>query len=344
MVHGISLREGRAEWYRNRYVGSTAVSAVLGRPDVPGRNWNGSTFGPNTNVGGFAGTTWAMVEAGGCPVELSHDLETLGRNDFYGTLPGAFSAHPKVDPVTGGTTATYGAGDAPFGVIVAFGSVWVANSAAGTVSRLSTTNGSPVATITVGTGPMFFAAGFDSIWVTNINSSSNTSTVSRSDPTDNSVTPISGVSRPVGITAGATHIWVANNTVGNNTVSKIDPATNAVVATANVVERPYAVAAGFDHIWVTSQITGSLSKIDPATNAVVATLTGVGGGSYGVAAGSGSMWVTHYGSGTVSRINPTNNTVTETFPVGTTPWGIAADNTAVWVANYGSSNIAQIAT
>ena len=101
MVHGIRLREGRAEWYRNRYVGSSHVSAVRGRPDIDGRNWNGSPIGPNTNVGTFAGTTWAMVEAGGCPVELTEELETVGRNDFFGTLPGAFTAHPKIDPDTG---------------------------------------------------------------------------------------------------------------------------------------------------------------------------------------------------------------------------------------------------
>jgi len=101
MVHGIRLREGKAEWYRNRFVGSSAVSAARGIADIPGPNWNASPGGPNTNVGGFAGTTWAMVEAGSCPVELTYELETIGRNDFYGTLPGAFSAHPKVDPATG---------------------------------------------------------------------------------------------------------------------------------------------------------------------------------------------------------------------------------------------------
>lgn len=101
MVHGVRLRDGRAEWYRNRYVGSKSLSESRNDPDIPGRNWNDGPGGPNTNVGGFAGTTWAMVEAGNCPVELTYELETVGRNDFFGTLPGAFTAHPKVDAETG---------------------------------------------------------------------------------------------------------------------------------------------------------------------------------------------------------------------------------------------------
>ncbi len=101
MVHGVRLNDGKAEWYRNRYVGSTVVQAHRDQPDIGGPNWNDSTSGPNTNVGGFAGKTWAMVEAGGVPVELSYELETVGRNDFEGTLPGAFTAHPKYDPRTG---------------------------------------------------------------------------------------------------------------------------------------------------------------------------------------------------------------------------------------------------
>jgi carotenoid cleavage dioxygenase len=101
MVHGIRLDEGRAAWYRNRYVGSTHISALRGEADIAGPNWNDNPIGPNTNVGGFAGTTWAMVEAGGCPVELTYELDTVGRNDFHGTLPGAFTAHPKIDPDNG---------------------------------------------------------------------------------------------------------------------------------------------------------------------------------------------------------------------------------------------------
>ena len=36
MVHGIRLGGGRAEWYRNRYVGSKQLSEFRGTPDIPG--------------------------------------------------------------------------------------------------------------------------------------------------------------------------------------------------------------------------------------------------------------------------------------------------------------------
>ena len=98
MVHGIRLLEGEAKWYRNRYVGSTELSKFRGQDDIPGYNWNAGSGGPNTNVGGFAGKTWAMVEAGGCPVELDYELETLGRNNFEGTLQGLSQRIPRLTP------------------------------------------------------------------------------------------------------------------------------------------------------------------------------------------------------------------------------------------------------
>ncbi|PUA81448.1 carotenoid oxygenase family protein [Nocardioides currus] len=89
MVHGVRLRDGKAEWYRNRWV----------RPAA-------SDFAANTNVLEHAGRTLALVEAGSPPYELTHDLETVGPFDFCGTrspLPGraGFTAHPHEDPATG---------------------------------------------------------------------------------------------------------------------------------------------------------------------------------------------------------------------------------------------------
>lgn len=100
MVHGIRLCDGRADWYRNRWVRSTAVSEARGEAPAPGERYGGMETA-NTNVIGHAGRTYAIVEAGARPVELSDELETICHSDFDGTLPHGFSAHPKRHPSTG---------------------------------------------------------------------------------------------------------------------------------------------------------------------------------------------------------------------------------------------------
>jgi 8'-apo-carotenoid 13,14-cleaving dioxygenase len=100
MVHGLRIERGRARWYRNRWVRSTEVTAAFDEPRTPGpRHAEPDTV--NTNVIGFAGRIWALVEAGSTPVLLDDTLGTLAYDDFRGTLRGAFSAHPHLDPQTG---------------------------------------------------------------------------------------------------------------------------------------------------------------------------------------------------------------------------------------------------
>jgi carotenoid cleavage dioxygenase len=101
MVHGVRLRGGRAEWYRNRWVRSAEVTKALGEPSRPGPVHAGFDFAANTHVIGQAGRTFAIVEAGGRPYELTDELDTIGPCDFDGTLPGGYTAHPKRDPSTG---------------------------------------------------------------------------------------------------------------------------------------------------------------------------------------------------------------------------------------------------
>jgi carotenoid cleavage dioxygenase len=81
MVHGVRLEGGRATWYRNRWVGGGEVV--------------------NTHVIGVDNRTFALVEAGNSPVELTDELETIERCDFGGTLDGSFTAHTHADPATG---------------------------------------------------------------------------------------------------------------------------------------------------------------------------------------------------------------------------------------------------
>ncbi|MBO1414444.1 carotenoid oxygenase family protein [Streptomyces sp. FH025] len=101
MVHGVRLREGRARWYRNRLVRSAAVAEALGERARAGASVRIADVAPNTHVIGHADRTFALVEGGFRPYELSYEIETVGASDFCGTLPDGFAAHPKLDPVSG---------------------------------------------------------------------------------------------------------------------------------------------------------------------------------------------------------------------------------------------------
>ena len=100
MVHGIRIREGRAEWYRNRW--------VCGRPRLPGprrtchrpafralRWWAKHQRRRTRRPDPRPHRGWALV------YELTDELDTVGLSDFAGTLPGGYTAHPKRDPGTG---------------------------------------------------------------------------------------------------------------------------------------------------------------------------------------------------------------------------------------------------
>ena len=101
MLHGVRLRDGKALWYRNRWLRSTTISEALGEVRAPGPRSPSGQESPNTSVVGHAGKIFAIVEAGGFPVEVTETLDTIAHTDFGGTLGKAFSAHPHRDPDTG---------------------------------------------------------------------------------------------------------------------------------------------------------------------------------------------------------------------------------------------------
>ncbi|WP_159500921.1 carotenoid oxygenase family protein [Microbacterium sp. 18062] len=107
MMHGVRIRDGRAEWYRNRFVRDDEVVAKRGGKPVEGpphlgggtRYLRSNTV--NTHMFSQAGKTWAFAEAGVLPIEVTDELETVARSDFEGTLNGSWTGHPHRDPRTG---------------------------------------------------------------------------------------------------------------------------------------------------------------------------------------------------------------------------------------------------
>lgn len=100
MVHGVRLEQGRACWYKNRYVGSDPVTRKLGLPRAAGSRRSVTDI-VNTNIIGYAGKVWALVEAGSYPVEMDAELNTVRHGLFNSKAELGFTAHPHIDPDSG---------------------------------------------------------------------------------------------------------------------------------------------------------------------------------------------------------------------------------------------------
>ena len=100
MVHGVRLRDGAAEWYRNRYVRTPFIENPATDILDPAVMMDMTASKANTHVFGHAGRILALEE-GHFPYVLDGDLDTVGPLDFGGKLAGSFTAHPKVCPETG---------------------------------------------------------------------------------------------------------------------------------------------------------------------------------------------------------------------------------------------------
>lgn len=100
MVHGMRLRDGKAQWYRNRYVQTPFIT----NPDADVLDLSAmmdmKSSKANTHVFGHAGKI-LVLEEGHFPYVVDGNLDTVGPTDFDGALTGSFTAHPKVCPLTG---------------------------------------------------------------------------------------------------------------------------------------------------------------------------------------------------------------------------------------------------
>ncbi len=150
--------------------------------------------------------------------------------------------------------------------------------------------------------------------------------------------------RGVGVGLGA--VWIPS--VGENTIQRIDPATNLVSATYPITlagGSEGSIGVGEGAVWaVTSNggtNAGTLTRMDPATGKVVADIP-VSPDSHGVLVESGFVWVTSYAAGTVIKVDPATNTVVADIPVKKGPRFLAGGLGAVWVLCQGTGTVARI--
>ncbi|WP_024517998.1 carotenoid oxygenase family protein [Bradyrhizobium sp. Tv2a-2] len=140
MLHAFHLENGRAS-YRNRWVrtpkwlaehdAGRALFGGFGRKlaDAPANLTDGGVA--NTNVLFHAGRLLALEEAH-LPTEIEPGtLATRGYCNYGGGIAGPFTAHPKIDPLTGEMVFFGYNASGPFTPTLSFGSI----DAKGTVTR-----------------------------------------------------------------------------------------------------------------------------------------------------------------------------------------------------------------
>jgi hypothetical protein len=191
----------------------------------------------------------------------------------------------RINPATDHVIATVQASPAGLGIGggtdigFGFGSVWVVNYDASTITRIDPATNTVLATISTETG-------------TN--------------------------SAPVGVAFTAQAVWVAKHEpVG--TIVKVDPSTNSIVDEIQVGESvpaggpPFIVAAA-GGIWGNGP--GSVVRVDPGTDRVLARVTPcLGNGGSKMATDGVALWAANCDTiGGISRVEPATNTIRTVLP------------------------------
>ena len=189
-----------------------------------------------------------------------------------------------IDPGTGLITAQYQVGRGPGAIAVGGGSVWVANTLDGTVTRIDREAGE-VVTIPVGGVPSGLAFGAGSLWVAD----GGARAVAQVDPRANKVLQrIDVANAPRGVAIAGSALWIVTGVDGAVHRIALDRTTprRSIPIGAN----PTAIAAGAGAVWVASEEAGTVTRVDPRSGAVVQAIN-VGNGPSAVATGERAVWV-----------------------------------------------------
>ena len=106
--------------------------------------------------------------------------------------------------------------------------------------------------------------------------------------------------------------------VTTDSIQRIDPKTNKLVATISAPVGLGALAVAGGSVWAASDEKSTISRIDPEQNAVVQKIQGLGNPTK-IAYAAGSLWVLNAQDGIVTRLDPATGAVTGTvvLPPGT---------------------------
>jgi YVTN family beta-propeller protein len=228
-------------------------------------------------------------------------------------------------------------GQRPSGVAFGDDVVWVANSGDGTVMVVDPATRMVTETIAVGGDPDDVAVGVGAAWA----SDSGAGTITRIPLPSSGEPVVAGDPIQVGA-AGSTHmdvapgagaLWIAKD----DSLFRIDPATNQPQEIPGVVEAPSDVAVGEGSVYVLG--TNEVVRLDPTTLTVTFRAPISPTVNQDIAFREGFVWIANGDAGEVTRLDPEAEGFADPIYVGGNFSGIAVDEAAVWVISGGASEV-----
>ena len=138
-----------------------------------------------------------------------------------------------------------------------------------------------------------------------------------------------------------TMVWVSNEP--KNTVSRLDPKSNAVTTITVGKEPCSGLAADFGSLWVPNCGDKTISRVDLKSTAITATMkSGIGESEGSIVAGADSVWIMTDAKGTLARIDPATNTVVAEIYVPQGSYGLALGEGSVWVTSTAHDSVTRV--
>jgi YVTN family beta-propeller protein len=247
------------------------------------------------------------------------------------SVPGPNTAS-LIDTKSNRFNGTVDVGQAPADATAGGGSIWILNEGDQTLSQVdSASRKSTTTPRSVGGAPTGVAYGAGSVWIATGfgNTAGEEGSVLRYDATGGGAKKVIPVGNGIGaITFGDGALWVTNTI--SNTLSRIDPDTNAIVMSVRVGNSPQAVVAGAGSVWVANSLDNSVWRISESTGKLASKVTLLTPPT-ALALDGTTLWVLSETGNTVSKLDTSSGTTLATIPVGAQPLAIVAGEGGVWV-------------
>jgi streptogramin lyase len=214
---------------------------------------------------GASAATTSLTPIAKVPVGAQSGM-VLPASGWLWTTDLALGRVVRVNPTTNAVVRRIPFASRPFGLAYGAGSVWVADRSLNSLGRINPRTNRVIKKIRIGFSTYGVAFGAGSVWVT----SETDGTVRRVSPKKNRVTAkIQVGTTPNGVVYAFGSLWVAD--LGRGTLVRINVKTNRVTKRINIAKADW-ITRSPDALWISSE-TGNITRVDPATGAIVATVS-----------------------------------------------------------------------